>query len=89
MRLLFYCIMVLGIWIFFNPFVTILGYIPLVGGFLAGTAGIVIFLAALLVCIPLFMITFGLAWLRYHPMIGGAVLGVAFAIMIAFSMTKH
>jgi len=78
--------MVLGICIFFSPLVELAGYIPLVGGFLKGTAGIIIFLAAFLVCIPLFLTTMGLAWLRYHPLIGSVFLGMAALFFIWFEM---
>lgn len=63
-----------------------MGYLPLVGGFLKATSGIIVFIAAFLVSIPLFFITFGLAWLRYHPMIGGSALGIAAALIIIFSV---
>lgn len=80
--------MVVGICVFFSPFVEVLGYIPIVGGFLKGTASIIIFIAAFLVSIPMFLITFGLAWLRYHPLIGGAVCSVAVVLIILFSSVQ-
>jgi hypothetical protein len=88
LRLVFFLSMVIGICIFFSPITTLLGYIPLVGGFLQGTAALIVLLGALLVSIPLFGITFGLAWLRYRPMIGGSVLAVAIIMLIVFSTTK-
>jgi hypothetical protein len=53
---------------------------------LKGTAGLIILLAAFLVSIPLFLITFGLAWLRYHPLIGGTVCTLALVIILAFGL---
>ena len=82
LRLLFFVLMVLGICIFFSPIVDLLGYLPIVGGFLKGTAGIIVFIAAFLVSIPMFSITFGLAWLRYHPLIGGVACTFAVALLI-------
>ena len=76
-----FLVMVGGIYLFFSPFVNILGYIPIVGGFLKGTVGTVVLLGALIVSIPLFLITFALAWLRYHPKIGIALLLVVAAIV--------
>lgn len=58
----------------------------MVGGFLKAVTGIFIFIGAFLVSIPLFSITFGLAWLRYHPVIGGSALGIAAGIIILFSI---
>jgi len=55
---------------------------------LKGTAGLIVAIGALLVSIPLFIVTIGLAWLRYHPLIGGTICAVALIIMIAFSMIK-
>lgn len=78
--------MVLGICVFFSPIVEVIGYLPLVGGFLKATTGIIVFLAAFLVSLPLFAIVFGLSWLRYHPVIGGSALGVAALILIAFQV---
>lgn len=81
LRIVAYFVMVLGIYAFFSPIVEILGYIPLVGGFLKGVAGTLIFLAALIICIPLFLVTFSLAWLVYHPKTGILVLLLAAAII--------
>lgn len=80
LRLVAYFVMVLGIYAFFSPIVEILGYIPLVGGFLKGVAGTLIFLGALIICIPLFLLTFSLAWLVYHPKTG--ILFLILAILV-------
>ena len=76
-----YLLMVFAIILFFSPITTLLGYIPLIGGILKGTTGILIFAAALIVCIPLFIITFSLAWLWYHPKVGIIILGVGLLIL--------
>lgn len=76
-----FILMVSGICMFFSPITTILGFIPLVGGILKGTVGFVIFLAAVLVCIPLFIIAFSLAWLRYHPKVGIVIFGIGILIL--------
>jgi len=73
--------MVFGICMFFSPITTILGYIPLVGGILKGTVGFIIFVAALLICIPLFIIAFSLAWLWYHPKVGAIFFGIGLLIL--------
>lgn len=85
LRLLFFCIMVIGICAFFSPFTQVLGYLPLVGGFLKGTAAIIIFLAAIIVSIPLFLITFSLGWMRYHPKVGGAIIGASVLALVLMS----
>jgi hypothetical protein len=81
LRVVAYFLMVLGIYVFLSPIVELLGYIPLVGGFLKATTGALIFLAALIVCIPLFLVTFSLAWLVYHPKTGILVLLLAGVIV--------
>lgn len=80
-RVVTYLMMVIGICMFFSPITTILGFIPLVGGLLKGTVGFVIFLAALLICLPLWIIGFSLAWLWYHPKVGAIFLGIGLAIL--------
>lgn len=81
LRIVSYFLMVLGIYVFLSPIVDLLGYIPLVGGFIKGATGALIFLAALIVCIPLFLVTFSLAWLVYHPKVGILLLVLAAAII--------
>jgi hypothetical protein len=76
-----YILMVLAICMFFSPVTTLLGYIPLVGGLLKGTTGFIIFLAAVIICIPIFIIAFSLAWLWYHPKVGIIILGVGLIIL--------
>lgn len=72
--------MVLGIWLFFSPITTLLGYIPLVGGLISGIVGFAIFLAALLICIPLYFLVISIAWVFYHPKIGIILLAIALAV---------
>jgi hypothetical protein len=69
--------MVAGICLFFSPITALLGYIPLVGGFVSGIASFAIFIAAVIICIPLFTITLSLAWLLYHPKVGLMILSAA------------
>lgn len=76
-----YFLMVFGICAFFSPITTILGYVPLLGGLLSGAVGFAIFLAALIVCIPLFLLAVALCWLVWHPKVGLAILAVALLIL--------
>jgi hypothetical protein len=78
--------MVLGICLFFSPIVNLLGYIPIVGGFVSGIAGFAIFIAAIILCIPLFAIAFSLAWLLYHPKIGLVILSFGLLVLGYFWM---
>lgn len=79
-RILSYILMVAGICIFFSPITTLLGYIPLIGGILKGTVGFAIFLAAVIICIPLFLIALAVSWLVFHPKVGLLILGGALVI---------
>ena len=83
-----YVAMVLGICLFFSPITTILGYIPLVGGFVSGVASFAIFVGAVLICIPLFLITVSLAWLRFHPKVGLVILGIGLVLFFMFWKTS-
>lgn len=81
---MFLVLMVIGFCIFFGPIVEAIGYFPIFGSFMKGFAGILVFFAALMICIPLFLVVFG-AWIRYHPKIGGIVLGLAsVSLMIVY-----
>lgn len=75
-------VMIVGIVAFFNPIVSILGWIPIVGGFLQGTAGGLIIIGAIIVSVPMFLITFSLAWLVYHPKTG-AIFLIAGLLVVA------
>ena len=79
-RGLAYLIMVLSICAFFSPITTLLGYVPLVGGFLSGALGIAIFIAAVIVAIPLFLLAVAISWMAFHPKIGIAILVGALAV---------
>ena len=73
--------MVFGICLFFSPITTLIGYIPLVGGFISGVLFWAIFIAALIICLPIFIIVLSIAWLRYRPKIGLIILGIGLAIL--------
>lgn len=72
--------MVIGICLFFSPITTILGYIPLVGGFVSGIASFAIFIGAVIICIPLFIMALSIAWLVYHPKVGLMILSAALIV---------
>jgi len=80
-RVVTYLMMVIGICMLTLPIAIILGFIPLFGGFLKGTVGFVLIVAALLVCLPLWIIGFSLAWLWYHPKVGALFLGIGLAVL--------
>lgn len=72
--------MVLSICAFFSPITSILGYVPFLGGFLSSVVGIAIFIAALIVCLPLFILAMSISWLRFHPKVGLLLLGIGLVI---------
>jgi hypothetical protein len=83
--------MVLGIVLIFSPITTILGYIPLVGGIISGIVGFAIFLAAVLVSIPLYLLMIAIAWLVFHPKVGVVLILIAGAItaLVLFLGARH
>lgn len=92
LRVFAFIIMVLGIYAFFSPIVEIIGYIPLVGGFIKSAASSLVLLGAFIVCIPLFLVTFSLAWLVYHPKTGILLLlsaAIVIGIIIALDVTMQ
>jgi hypothetical protein len=80
MRVALYFLMVISICCFFSPITTLIGYVPFLGGFLSGVVGFAIFLAALIVCIPLFLLAVAISWTVFHPKVGLIILGVALLI---------
>ena len=65
---------------FFSPLTNILGYVPLVGGLLKNVVGLAILIAALLICIPLWLLTFSIAWMVFHPKTGILFLGISLVV---------
>ena len=81
-RILAYFMMVLGIVLLFSPITTLIGYIPLVGGFLKNTITFIIFIAACLICLPIFILAVGVSWVCFHPKVGIAILVVGIIIAV-------
>ena len=77
-----YFLIAISICLFFSPITAILGYIPLVGGLLSGIVGFVIFVAALIIAIPIYFLMTSVAWLRFHPKIGAALLLIGVGILV-------
>lgn len=84
LRILCYILIVCSICMFFSPITTILGFIPLVGGFISGIVGFAIFLGAVLVAIPIYFLMTSIAWLRFHPIVGGILLAIGVGILTLF-----
>ncbi len=82
MRFLSFLLMVFGIWLFFSPISIIIGYIPLLGGVLSGILSFAILLAAILVSIPMYVITLGISWACFNPKIGIAFLSAGVLLLV-------
>lgn len=72
--------MVFSICAFFSPITNLIWFIPLVGGFISNALGLAIFVAAVVVCIPLFLLAVAVSWLFFHPKIGLLLLGIGLLI---------
>ena len=83
-RAVAYIMMVAGICLLFSPITTLLGYIPLIGGILKSTVGFLIFVAACIICLPIFLLALSVSWLCFHPKVGIILLliGIAIAVLI-------
>jgi hypothetical protein len=79
-RVLAFCLMVFSICAFFSPTTYLLGYIPLIGGAISNAFGVAIFVAALIICIPLFLISVAICWVIFHPKVGAIFLGIGLLI---------
>lgn len=80
MRALAYFLMVMSICCFFSPITTLIGYVPFLGGFLSSAIGFAIFLASLIVCIPLFLLCVAVSWTVFHPKVGLIMLAIALVV---------
>jgi hypothetical protein len=81
LRIVTFVMMVVGICLFFSPITILLNHIPLVGGILSGTVGWIIFIAAVIVSIPIYIMAISLAWMWYHPKVGVPILLVGVALI--------
>ena len=81
LRIVCYVLMVASICLFFSPITTLIGYIPFVGGFISGVLFFAILLAAILICIPIFLLVMSAAWLRYHWKVGVIMLAIGLVIL--------
>lgn len=94
LRVVGYFMLVFGLAAFFSPLTSMLGYIPLLGGILQGTANFLIFIASLIICLPLFLLLMSVAWLFYHPKVGIpllviGIIGVGILIAISIKRPPH
>ena len=81
--------MVASICLFFSPITTIIGYIPLVGGFISGVLFFAILLAAILLCIPLFFFALSIAWIRFHPKVGIVLLVIGLVVLAVILIINY
>jgi hypothetical protein len=82
LRLVGFIAMAAGIFLFFKPLVVLADVIPIVGDLLG--AGIGIF--AVLVALPLSVITIAIGWVFYRPVLGIALLAGAVVILVGAIM---
>jgi hypothetical protein len=81
--------MVLGLYMIFEPIVNLFGYIPLVGGLISGIVGFAFLLAAILISILLYIITISIAWVYYHPKVGLVLLGIGAIVLAVILIISH
>lgn len=73
--------MIGGFCLLFSPLIDILGFVPFVGGFIKGSLILVVTVGGFIICIPLWIITFSIAWTWYHPKVGLIFLGIGLSIL--------
>ena len=73
-----FLMMFLGLTLMFRPLVVVADVVPLFGSALAIGSMFV----ALIIAVPLTLITMGVAWMAARPLLGGALLGGALAVLV-------
>jgi hypothetical protein len=63
--------------VFLNPITTLLGHVPFIGGSLSTTLSTSIFIASVIICIPIFLLVVSICWLVNNPKVGLILLGIA------------
>jgi len=76
-----FLMMIVGFCLLFSPLIDLLGFVPFVGGFLKGSLALIVTVGGLIICIPLWIITFSIAWTWYHPKVGLIFLGIGLLIL--------
>jgi hypothetical protein len=89
MRVLSFLLLIIGCVLFLSPISKALGYIPFVGGFLKGTSFFLFLLAAIFLSIPIYLITFSIAWIIYHPKVGIIIFSIGSVILIGLFLYNH
>lgn len=89
MRVTAYFMLVLSIVILLSPISKVLGFIPLVGGILKGVSSLVFLLSAIIIAIPLYLVTFSIAWIVYNPRKGIIILVTGLAIFVVLVVVNY
>lgn len=80
-RFIIFMFVVLGVYMLLFPIVTILGFIPLLEGFIPGTSIGGVIIAALIFSIHLYFVTLAIAWTFFFPKIGRILLVLGLVIL--------
>lgn len=79
LRLVGFVMMLLGIAMMSSPMAWLASVLP----FLSGIVGFAAFLVALIVSVPLTLLTIGLSWLAFRPLIGGGLIAAGVVLAVA------
>jgi hypothetical protein len=91
-RFISYFVMAMAFCVFLSPITTLLGYVPFIGGSLSSSVGTAIFISALIISIPLFLLVISICWLIAHPKVGLILFGfalLAFGIVVAITLVNN
>ena len=91
LRILSIVMMVLGIYFLFWPITDMIGYIPIVGGWIKSEVQAMILVGAIIVAIPTYVLTFGIGWVRYNPKRGFPIILfglICVIVLIAVGVTE-
>jgi hypothetical protein len=76
----------IGYYLLFSPIVTLLSWIPLIGGLLSWIVGFAAAIIAFLAGSLTFLLVFALAWIRYRPLIGIAIFALIGAVIVGLTI---
>ena len=89
LRLGCFALMVFSFLFFFYPITTLLTYLPFIGRLVSGIAFVALLLASLIICVPVFLFTLSIAWLRFHQKIGFILLALGIISLIIILVLNY
>jgi len=88
-RILGWLLLYFGVYSLFSPIFVTFDIIPFLGKYISGGAKFVVGMACFIVTLVLATLVAGLAWLRFHPIVGATFLTIAGAAVVSIVIVTH